>query len=97
MEVSFTLKDMDQVYVEAKEYYHTYKEAIETLKTIIEGLPRYWKSEETTSYETFIELFKEKYKLLEEVCEKMNCLCKKLDEKKIEFQEVSNNVINNFE
>ena len=97
MEMSFTLKEMDQVYIEGIEYYHSYKNAIETLKEIIEELPKYWTSEETNTYESFLELFKEKYKLLVEVSDRMNTFCERLNQKKEDLQQASVDAINSFE
>lgn len=97
MEISFTLQEMENVYIEALGYYHTFKNSVDLLNEIIEELPKYWVSEETSTYEVFLQMFHQKYKKLIEISEKMNYFCEKINEKKEEYQKASENVINSFE
>ena len=97
MEISFTLNELDEVYLEALKYYQTYKKSIDLLKRIVDELQKYWQSEETGTYESFITLFNEKYKVLLDIGEQMKQYCDKLNEKKSSLQFASKSVINNFE
>ncbi|MBR2828078.1 MAG: hypothetical protein IKE70_02455 [Bacilli bacterium] len=97
MEISFTLQEMENVYMEALKYSKTFKNSIESLKMLIEELPKYWTSEETSTYEVFLQMFQQKYKKLIEISEKMNQFCEKINEQKVQFQQASKNVIDSFE
>ena len=97
MAIEFTLSKMDTTYDEILSYYQEYKSSIEQLKIIVEELKNYWISEETNTYEEFYQLFKEKYPKLQEASVLMNQFCSKIEEKKEEFKQVSNDSIKNFE
>ena len=97
MALEFTLSKMESTYDEVLGYYHEYKNSIEQLKIIVEELKNIWISEETNTYEEFYQLFKEKYPKLQEASIMMEQFCNKIEEKKEEFKQISNDSIKSFE
>ena len=97
MELSFTLSKMEELYNEAYSYFQIYKESLETLNQIMIELSNDWKSNETYTYQEFYQKYQEKYPKLLEAKEMMEKFCHQIEEKKNEFQEVSNDTINSFE
>ena len=97
MDLSFSLKELEEIYQEANDYYQTYKESIEALHTLIDELSKYWWSEETNSYDEFFQLFLEKYKTLELIAKKMNIICEKIKETKEQLNNMLLETTSSFE
>ena len=97
MDLTFSLKELEQVYQEAEEYYKSYRESIESLHELIQEVSKYWWSEETYSYDEFVQLFLAKYKTLESIGNKMNIICEKIKEKKEQLYNMILEATNNFE
>ncbi len=97
MEVSFNIEEMNQIWEEALEYYHTYKESRESLKRIMDEISIVWKSGETETYEEFQKLFSTKYPKLIETENKMKELVDRLEQKKNDYQAATEKSIQSFE
>ena len=97
MGLKFTLSEMEATHSEALGYYNRYKESVESLNSLMEALPASWKSEETQTYERFLEMYKEKYPKLTEAAEMMEKFCTKLEQKKNDFEDAAQQSINSFE
>lgn len=97
MDLNFTLSEMENIYNEAFEYYQEYKGAIREIDQVIDSMSDSWVSRETNTYETFKDMYKEKYKRLVEVENMMLMFCKKIEDKKNQLEDASRDVINSFE
>ena len=97
MEISYTLSELDNLYKDAYQFFLTYKDSLNSLNTIIESLPKTWVSDETQSYEHFIELYKVKYQKLLDASQMMEKFCQMIEIKKNELAEASRETIVSFE
>ena len=97
MNLNFTLSEMEALYNEAYNYYEVFKSSIKELDSVINSMENSWISKETHTYETFKELYKEKYPKLKNAEDAMLLFCKKMEEKKEQLERTSNEVINSFE
>ncbi len=93
----FTLKGMEELYDEANGYTKNFSAAIEELDRTIEGLNNYWQSTETKTYETFYQLYKEKKAKLIDAKDLMIEFCKKVEEKKKDFEEGDKAIIRRYD
>ena len=97
MKLEFSLEEMKTTLNVMTEQTSKYIDAIEIIDTTIKNLEKYWVSNETKTYEVFIEKYKEKQKQLLEAKILMQEFCEKLNEKIIEFEETTTSTINSFE
>ncbi len=97
MDLSFTINKMEELYLEASSYLQVYKESLESMNQIMSELSKYWKSDETNTYQEFYQKYQEKYSKLIEARDMMMKFCNQIEDKKNEFIESSNNIINSFE
>ena len=97
MNLEFNIEEMNNLYSEAMSYTQQFKSNIENLDYTINELGKYWVSDETNTYQEFLNLYNLKKKNLEAAYEGMLKFCKKIEEKRFEFIETSNKVKNNFE
>lgn len=97
MDINFTISKMDELYVQASSYLQVYKESIESMNQIMNELSKYWKSDETNSYQEFYQKYQEKYPKLIEARDLMSKFCNQIENKKNEFIEATNHTINSFE
>ena len=97
MTIAFSLKKMEEIYQDAYNYYNNYKNSLSEINDIIYKLEKYWKSDETKSYEEFMELYKEKQTQLLTLQDLMKQFCQTISEKKDLFKESTNDAITNFE
>ncbi len=97
MDVSYTISKMDELYTEAYSYLEVYKDSLEAMNQIMNELSKYWKSDETNTYQEFYQKYQEKYPKLLEAKELMVKFCNQIENQKNEFIETSNHVIDSFE
>ena len=97
MDLNFTINKMEELYIQASSYLQIYEDSIESMNQIINELSKYWKSDETNTYQEFYNNYKEKYPKLIEARDLMNTFCNQIENKRKEFIEASNNTINSFE
>ena len=97
MNLQFTLEEMEALYSEAQSYTQQFRAAIENLDSAVKELSGYWASEETGTYQEFQNLYNEKKATLVSALEYMNRFCAKVEEKRADFAEASNNIKNRFE
>ncbi len=97
MNLQFTLEEMEGLYAEATSYTQQFQAAIENLDSAVKELSGYWTSEETGTYQTFQNLYNTKKQTLLSALDYMKQFCAKVEEKRADFQEASNNIKNRFE
>lgn len=96
-EISFSLEQMENVYLEAYGYYDIFKNSIDEIDLSIESLGKIWTSNETGTYEQFKQMYKEKYPTLVEAKDMMEQFINVLNQKKEDFQQAANDTISSFE
>lgn len=94
--VKFSLAEMENTYLQASNDQETFSKSIDEINKIVNELSSVWTSDETNTYETFKQLFNEKYPALVEGNEMMKTFCSKIQEKKEDFQEAAQRSINMF-
>ena len=97
MELAYSIEELEKIYEEANSYYLTYKNSLESLNRIINNMQTIWISGKTGSYEQFKNLYEEKKVKLIEASILMSKICKRLEEKILNFKELTQNTINYFE
>ena len=94
--VYFTLEGMQEMYKTAKKFTDNYSAAISELDNTISSLSEYWRSTETHTYDSFVQLFQEKKSKLYAARDHMQLFCKKILEKAEDFEEGDNAIKRSF-
>ena len=94
--VRFNLAEMENLHAEASKHEAAFREGIREMDKIVEELSSMWTSNETGTYETFRQLFKEKLPALDEGDNYMKAFCDKVEQKKNDFQNAANRTNSSF-
>ncbi len=94
--VRFNLAEMENLYLEASKHEAAFRGGIREMDKIVEELSSLWTSDETGTYETFRQLFKEKLPSLNEGDDYMKAFCNKVEEKRSDFQSAANRTNNSL-
>ena len=97
MNMQFTLKEIETLSDESKEYLEKYQRSVEELNKLINDLSQSWVSKETKTYETFYSNYKNNYIKLVKMQQMMKQFCDNLDEKKQELEEMTKSINDRFE
>ena len=97
MDIKFTLKEIEEMIVETKNYIYEYTKSIEELDKLIDELSQSWVSKESKTYEYFYSQYKENYFKLIDMQQMMNKFYDKLENKKQYLIETSREIKKNFE
>ncbi len=95
--VNFSLAEMENLYGEAKTCQTAYNDAKNSVKSDVIALSNIWVSNETGTYEEFKAKFDSKLPTLEEANTLMEQFCKKIEEKRSDYQDAANRTINRFQ
>lgn len=97
MELSYTIDKMEKLYFDAINHCNIYSNSLESMNQIIQELSKYWKSDETDTYQEFYDNYLKTYPKLLQAKELMTKFCNQIEEKKNEYKENSNKIIDLFE
>ena len=87
---------MENLHAEASKHEAAFREGIREMDRIVEEISSMWTSDETGTYETFKQLFKEKLPALNEGNDYMKAFCNKVEEKRNDFESAANRTNSSF-